>query len=286
MTAIGKPLSQVEQLTPLPDTVLRLVHVLNLPHSTVEDIVECIQYDPVVTADVLRLCNSAFAGMQRVINSIHEATRYLGTMRILQLVLARHAGPLLAPEQAGYGLAPGLLWRHSVAVALAAAAFAKRINAEEGRLAFTAGLLHDIGKIVLNERVGRSIDEILRIAAEHQLSFAEAEQRVLHCSHEEIGAELAESWKLPEPIIRSIRHHHNPEAVQPPDTLVDIVYLANAVCIILGIGVGADELLSRAESQVLTRHGLTEADCEQVGIQTLTELRAVEELFSVPGVRR
>ena len=284
MTAMERALADMDRLPPLPDTALKLVQMLNRPDSRVEDIVECIRYDPVITADVLRICNSAHTGLMRTVTSLHEAACHLGLMSILQIVLARHAGPLLARENRGYGLASGALWRHSAGAALGATGFAQFIEVGSRGPAFTAGLLHDIGKIALNQQVGSAIDDILGAAKEQRVSFVEAEQQILGCSHEEIGARLAERWGLPESIVRCIRYHHNPAVLTRPDPLVDVVYLANAVCLMFGIGVGADELLSRADPAVLERRGLTEEHCEQVGIQMLTELQRVEELFGGTGV--
>lgn len=280
MNATDEILAHLDALPPLPGTALRLIEILNQPDSRIEEIVDCVRYDPVVTASILRQCNSAQAGLRRTITSIDEASRYLGTMRILQVVLARNAAPLLAREQQGYGLEPGRLWRHSVAVALASAAFAKRVSAENSRLAFTAGLLHDIGKIALNQHVGAAIEEILRKSTEEDLSFVEAEQKVLGCTHEEIGARLGRHWQLPEPVIRCIANHHDPERLSPPDTLVDTIYLANAICVMFGIGVGADELRSKADPAVVQRLNLDSAACEEIGAQILIELRAVEESFA------
>jgi putative nucleotidyltransferase with HDIG domain len=283
MTVLERVLAEMDRLPPMPGVALKLVQVLNRPDSRVEEIVECIQYDPGITADVLRMCNSAHFGLVRTVTSLHEAACHLGTMSILQIVLARHAGPLLARENRGYGLPPGLLWRHSVAVAIGATGFAQFIESCHRGPAFTAGLLHDIGKIALNQHVGSAMEDILAVVRERNLSFVEAERQVLGCSHDEIGARLAEKWGLPEAIIRCIRYHHAPAQVSPPDPLVDVIYLANAVCLMLGIGVGADELLSRTDPKVLERRGLSEENCEQVGIQMLTDLKRVEELFSSAG---
>jgi len=285
MTVASEVCLALDQLPPLPDTVFRLIQLFDRPDSTVEEIVECLRYDAVVTADVLRLCNSAHFGLGRSVTSLHEAIRYLGSLRMLQIVLARHAGPLLAREQQGYGLGPGRLWQHSVAVALASAGFAKRILVQDNRLAFTGGLLHDIGKIALNAPVGAALGAILRTAEGQGISFVEAEERVLDWSHEKIGADLARSWGLPEPIVRCIQYHHDPGPLAPPDPLVDAVHLANSVCLMFGIGLGVEGLLSRAEPAVLRRHGLNETTCEEVGMEMLAELHAVEDLFAGPSQR-
>ena len=273
-------LARVGEVSPLPGTVVRLIDVINDPHSTPQDIVEVIRYDQAVTGQMLRMCNSAYFGLSREVHSLNDAVRYLGTTKVLQLVMAVHGNALLAKEQNGYGLDPGMLWKHSVAVALAASVLGKRINSSDVGLVFTAGLLHDIGKVVLNEYVGKEFSEIARIVTEQKTSFAEAEKQVLGFSHEDIGAKIAERWKLPDPIVRCIRYHHDPSTLEPTDALVDVVYLADCVCLLLGIGLGADELHYRADPAVMERHSLNESDVEVIGAGMMIELKRVEHLFA------
>ena len=111
------------------------------------------------------------------------------------------------------------------------------------------------------------------------MSFVEAEHQVLGFSHEEIGGMIAEKWKLPPVIVRCIRFHHVPSAVDPPDALVDTVYLANCVCLMLGIGLGEDGLCYRADPTVLDRRGLCENDLKSIGAQMVIDLQRVEKLF-------
>jgi putative nucleotidyltransferase with HDIG domain len=273
-------LDSVGSLPPLPDTAFRLMNVLNNPRSTLDDIVEVIRYDQSVTSEVLRLCNSAYFGLSRQVTSLNEAMLRLGTVKVLQMVMSVHTNALLGQEQEGYGLEPGVLWRHSVAVALASSIVAQRVDLPNANLVFTAGLLHDIGKVVLNQYVASEFAEIVRLVADERLSFSEAEERVLGFSHEQIGGMVSEQWKLPEPIVRCIRYHHEPGALEPPDPLVDTVYLANTICLLLGIGLGTDGLCHRADEAVMERHSLCEQDLELVGVQLMTELKSVEQSFA------
>lgn len=273
-------LKEVGSLPPLPDTAIKLVQVINEPSATVDDLVEAIRYDQAVTSEVLRLCNTAFFGLSRRIDSLSEAMIRLGTVKILQLVMSIYTNSMLAKEQRGYGLAPGILWKHSVAVALASSAVAQHVKLPNAGLVFTAGLLHDIGKVVMNEYVAEQFAEIVRVVNTEKTDFLTAERQVLGCTHEEIGGLVAEQWKLPEPIVCCIRYHHNPGALDTPDSLVDNVYLANCVCLLLGVGLGDDGLCYRADPAVMERMGLREQDLEQVGAQTLAELKRVESLFA------
>ncbi len=271
--------NRVNSVMPLPDTAMKLMNVMSNPRSTLDDIVETIKYDQAVTSQVLKLCNSSFFGLSRKVTSLNDAMLCLGTIKVLQLVMSVHTNNMLSSKQHGYGLEPGVLWKHSVAVALASSLFAQRLRIPDGNLLFTAGLLHDIGKVILNEYVAEDFAEIIRRVAEDHISFVEAEQHVLGFSHEDIGGMIAEKWQLPPAIVRCIRYHHMPSAVDPPDVLVDAVYLANCVCLLLGIGLGEDGLCYRADPAVLERRGLCESDLEIIGAQTVIDLQRVESLF-------
>jgi putative nucleotidyltransferase with HDIG domain len=273
-------LKRVGALPPLPTTAVKLMNVLNDPRSTVDDIVETIRYDQAITGQVLRLCNSAYFGLSRTVTSLNDAMLCLGSVKVLQLVMSVHTNSMLSRKQIGYGLEAGALWKHSVAVALAAAAVAQRLGNSTVNLVFTAGLLHDIGKVVLNEYVADEFMEIVRRVNEEHVAFSEAECQVLGFSHQEIGGRIGEMWKLPEPIIQCIRYHHEPENLEPASTLVDTVYLANCICLLLGIGLGEDGLYHRAHEEVMHRNSLRESDLEVIGATTMTDLKRVEKLFA------
>lgn len=283
MTRMDEILDRVAAIQPLPDTVMKLINVVNDPKSTIDDIIEVIRYDQAVTTQMLRICNSAYFAVSSEIDSLNDAIRMLGTIKILQLVMAVHSNSLLAKQQSGYGLEPGILWKHSVGVAITATWFAERLHYPNSNLAFTAGLLHDVGKTILNEYVGREFAEIVRRVSDENLSFSEAEHAVLGFSHEEIGAKVAEKWQVPEHITLCIRYHHEPKELTPPDPLVDAVYLANCVCLLLGIGLGSDGLSYRADHVIMERYNLRESDLELAGTQMMLELKRVTQMFADTG---
>ncbi len=273
-------LDRVEHLPRLQDTATRLIAVVADPTSTLEQIVETIRYDQTVTAQILRLCNSAYFGLVRRLSSIDEAIRYIGTTKVLQMVMAVHTQSLLTRPQEGYGLPPGVLWLHSVGVALGSQMLAQRFGITQVGMVFTSGLLHDVGKTVLNEFVAADYAEIARIVADDGVSFVEAEQSVLGFTHPEIGERMAEIWNLPESIARAVRYHHEPGTPEQPDRLIDAVHLADSICRLVGVGCGHDGLLNRADLATMERHGLTETDLESLGADMVIELKAVQKLFA------
>lgn len=279
-TLVDDILNRVATLPPLPDTLYRLVRVVGDPASSLTQIVDVIRYDQTLTAEVLRLCNSAYFGLARTIESLDDAVRLLGTVKVLQLVIAAHTRALLAKPQTGYGLPSGALWLHSVAVALAGQQLARPMRLGQGGLLFTAGLLHDVGKVVLNEFVAQEYAEISQRVASRHITFTEAEEEVLGFTHPEVGARLAEAWSLPAAIVHCIRYHHEPDAAPKPDPLVDAVHLADAICISLGIGAGDDGLTYRVCASVLDRHRLTHSELEVTGADVIAEVKSVQALLA------
>ncbi|MFH1747085.1 MAG: HDOD domain-containing protein [Planctomycetota bacterium] len=278
---IDRIIEKVNKLPRLPDTALRLVNVINDPDSSMQTVVDTIRYDHTVTAEALRLCNSAYYGLARQVDSIDDAVCLLGTSKVMQLVMSVYVQDTLSQPQAGYGLAKGDLWDHSIMVALACRLLSEQMAPAQQGLLFTTGLLHDIGKLVLSEHVALAYSEIIRRVTEEGASFLEAEQDILGFSHPQVGARLAEAWSLPESITRCICYHHDPNHFEEPDLALDIVYLADAICLTIGVGNGtADGLAYRAYPDVINRRGLTRVDLELIGADVIVELKSIRDMFA------
>ena len=194
----------------------------------------------------------------------------------MQLVLAAQSRALLAPEQRGYGLRPGALWRHSIAVALASDKLSGKLPAALRGSLFTAGLLHDIGKIVLNESLSDHYATIAARVARDRIPFPQAEQEILGFTHADAGAAVAERWGLPDSIIRCIRHHHQPAGLGEADPLVDRVHVADVACLLMGIGGGDDGTRYRADVGALRRVEISAQGIERLGMETVLAVKQIE----------
>ena len=245
--------AKVRNLPPMPATAIELLRLLDDPETDASRIVETLQYDPAVTVAVLRLCNSAAMGVAQNVSSLQQAVVLLGMDRVVELVLAVQMRGFLGAEQEGYGMEADALWRHSIAVALACGLVDDRVPKPLRSTLFTAGLLHDIGKLVLDRFVGASYDEIHRRVRDQGIAFLDAEREVLGYDHCIVGAALARHWKVPDAIVEPIRLHHTPDLSNPPDPLVDLVHVADALCMTVGLGLGDDGLNYRVSASVLER---------------------------------
>ncbi len=270
---------RVRDLPALPDTVVRVMHLADDPKAGIGDIAKALVSDQALAARVLKLANSAFYGASRRIATVSEAVVILGLRTTRNLVMASGCQEILESEVAGYGLPRGALLRHSLACAAAAQALAKRSKYRGTEEAFVAGLLHDLGKVVMNLYLGDQFLQVLMLAAAGGITYAEAEQAVFSFDHAEAGACLLERWNLPPSLVAAVRYHHAPLDAPGDSPLPSVVHVADAVCLTLGIGLGLDGLAYTLQPEALERLGLTAGDFEEVAAETCDLLAAAGPVF-------
>lgn len=267
---------QVRELPALPETVLRVMQITDDPKAGIADAAKVLVSDQALAARVLKLANSAFYGSSRRIGTVSDAVVILGMRTTRNLVMAASCEALLEGEAAGYGLPRGALLRHSLACASAAQALAKRARFRGMEEAFVAGLLHDIGKVVMNAYQRGQFGEVLaRVSG--GATYAEAEQTVFGFDHAEAGSCLLERWNLPLPLVSAVRHHHAPLDAPGDSPLPCLVHAADAVCLALGIGGGSRT--DTLQPEALSVLGLTPEDFEEVVRQTCDLLADAGPLF-------
>ena len=271
-------IAKVEAFPSLPGATTKLVSLIDDPNAAVAEIEEILRMDPGLTANVLKLSNSAYFGFPSKIGSVHKAIILLGAKRLMQLVMTSCVNSVMNKSIPGYDLPPGEMWRHSIAVSVAAEGLIEELNVPEADEIFTAALLHDVGKLVLGEFVKDDIVKIEKIVSK-DVSFEVAEQAVLGIDHAEIGAKILESWGLPEEIVSAVRWHHDPDAADTTSTLIDIVHVANVLCLMIGIGVGREGLQYRPSPVVTKRLGIKSAHIEKVASHTLDWVSDLTDVY-------
>jgi putative nucleotidyltransferase with HDIG domain len=272
--------SGVNDLPGMPWVVTQVVRITDNPASTVRELSEAICQDQALTAKVLRMSNSAYYGHSRRIATVVDAIGVLGFNTIRSIVLAAHMHNLLQKEVQGYQLAAGDIWRHSLACAMAARSVSGRVGYRMGDQAFVAGLLHDIGKVILGVYVAGAYDEIIGRVRQEQQPFSVVEKEVLGFTHADVGARAAYKWNLPPDHVEAIACHHTPLVAVENPCLAAIVHIADAVCLSLGIGLGSDGLFYPFESQALALVGLDETDLEAIASE-LADLVSDERIFQL-----
>ena len=268
-------LARIKNLPPAPVVLARVLSIMDNPKAGTGDLIAAIEVDPGVTANILRTCNSPYYAGSRQLSTLEEAVHRVGMRTVTQLATVNGAESLLAGAHEGYGLAPGDLWRHSMSVALGCRLLAQRVGYSKASLVFTGGLLHDLGKIVLDVFLKHRYTEV-RQRVEQGATFHEAEQEVLGVGHAELGSRIAATWDFPESLLSMIRHHHQPEEAGEDSDICSLVHLADALSHWLGIGLGRPGLAVRFESSAVRRFGLKPDDLDRVMIELVEEMEETE----------
>lgn len=274
--------AMVAALPTLPTVTYQLLKVVNDPDSDADEISKVIKYDPALTANILRAANSAYLGFSKPVSTLADATTRLGTKWIVQLALSSMVHSNIQKPVRGYGLEGLELWQHSAAVAIMSDALCVQVNVANNGTIYTAGLVHDVGKLVLEQLVGDRLEEIERAVAEDNMSFEQAERHVIGLDHTEAGALILGHWNLPEVIIEAVRWHHDPDAIENPGPAVDIVHIADSLCMMQGIGLGRDGLQYRMCDSSVERLGLNATHIEKATSTLLETLGEVEAMFEQP----
>ena len=221
-------LSAINAIPPFPAVALKAIKALKGPDAGAGDVVDIIQYDPGITSNILKTVNSAYYGLPRKMASLKQAAAFLGSTRLVNLLMLSGALSYLRGKEAQYPLESEDLLTHSVTTALLAEALGRQARVADPAMIYTAGLLHDIGKIVLSTFVREQYHDIDTLISREGRSFLEAEQAVLGTDHAQVGETLAGHWQFPAEITHAIAHHHTPprENRRAPIPTA-LVYLAN-----------------------------------------------------------
>jgi putative nucleotidyltransferase with HDIG domain len=280
MQAIDDYINTVRYLPPAPHVVPDLMKLLNKTDVDSSRVVRMISVDPSLTANILRVCNSAYFAAPMPTTDLQEAVTRLGFKQVYRLVTAATGAKLLAAPQKGYGLDPGELWKHSVASAVAAQLMARKLG-DPDNLVFTAALLHDIGKVVLAQSIEESYKRLIHEAETHQLSLLESETKLLGVNHAEVGGRLLARWKFPPDIVAAVTFHHAPKDAGPHQRLASFVYLGNMIAYFMGHGFGHIAFAMRGRGEALAILKLPAESIPQFMMETFEQMNVIEALFSM-----
>ena len=244
MHDIRNEIRNINEIVPIPSAVTMILSQSIKGDMANEKLIRLIDADAVLTAMILRAANSAFYGLRSGVATISHAVMLLGHAEISRLVLMydlKQRVFTLNKDQKDY---LNRLWMHSISTATTARIIAKQFGVPTNGEEFTAGLLHDMGKIVLAQHFSHSLVKTQQMIQELAMSDIEAELQIFAISHDEIGGILAENWSLPAVIIDVMKHHHNAELAGVNRIVTSIVRLADLLSERWGLGIGerADEV--------------------------------------------
>jgi putative nucleotidyltransferase with HDIG domain len=270
----------VQDLPPMPKVLLKIQKLLLDPNSDVERIAGYIETDQALAARVLKMANSPFYGMTGKVSTIQHAAIILGFKTLSELTTMAGFSAMMGRKLPGYGYYSDELWKHSLAVALASKMIAEKINPDLANDALTAGLIHDLGKLILDPYVLDQRETFDELIEEENQTFLIAEKQILGFDHAEIAAEICDHWKFPESLTLAIKFHHNPFLSNGTE-MAFILHLADYIAVLSGSGYDLDEIMDIQEEGTDKFLSIHEKDVKSIGDAIFGSVLKIEEELTI-----
>jgi len=227
---IKKILKGSKALPPMPQIMQKAFAVLDDPNASFKEIGSVLEADQAMASRVLKLSNSAYYGLSVPVSTVQQASALLGTESLVELITVVSTSKFMGKTLKGYGIASDALWRHSLAVAFGAKIIAARKNPLLQNDAFSAGLIHDSGLILLDEYILENKSMFDKIMADGKNALFMAEKQIFGFNHAEIASLFFHSWNIPKAQTTAIRYHHNP-SLSDNDQLSYILHVSDSIAI-------------------------------------------------------
>jgi putative nucleotidyltransferase with HDIG domain len=234
MSRLAEIARRAGEVPPLPHVALKVIQLAGQSTTSAADLENVISHDPVLVGSVLKQANSAYYGVRGGVATIGHAVLVLGFGTLRTLVITACSRSLLSNKKSSFK--DRILWEHSIAAAIVSKLVAREVGYESPEEAFVAGLLHDIGKVVLDTNHPAAFQQVIERVYNDGESFVDAEREAFGLDHGEVGGLVVGKWGLAEELVEAVRHHHEPESATLDPRLCATVGLANAICVKLEIG--------------------------------------------------
>lgn len=247
---ISEIIKKIKAMPPLSTSAMKLLALAGKDSAASGDYAGVVALDPSLTMSLLKAVNSPIYGLMQPVTSVARAVALVGERLVVALALSAACPRVFQSGMPGYAAERGEMFRHGLFAGLAARLFAAKARQPlSPDLAFTAGILHDIGKAVLAEFLsGRTVELLGQVDQGLAGDFREAEKDALGADHAEVGYLLAQCWNIPSPLPEAIRRHHAPSlAGETARPLAYATHLADLAAMTAGVGTGADTLLYRLD---------------------------------------
>lgn len=259
-------LATIDQLKPIPQTALKILRMFQSARCDIKDITQELSKDQVLSGQTLKLCNSAlFSGMVRI-DTLKDAVLLLGENMLIKSVITAAVDAYFSQSgTGGYSLCKGGLFFHAVGVATTAEVIAEKSGRESSlKLAYTAGLLHDIGKVILDQYVAESAPLFFRELGQNNENFIRSEKKLLRITHSEAGAILAKKWNFSDELFEVIQLHHTPEKAERNKDLVCTIYLADLLMEKFNAGYDLEKMQTKSLENALDQLGFSLTDLPEL----------------------
>lgn len=230
--AISVPtVEQIEEamhaLKPIPQVALKILRLVGEDTYDIQEIANEVRKDQVISAKTLQLCNSALFSFRQKIETLDHALLLIGQDQLIKMVVSAAVKKIFDSESEGYSLCKGGLYHHALGTAMICEKLAQITNKLPPAVAYTTGLLHDIGKVVLDQYVSSAYPLFYRNIIEDHKNFIEAEKSILGLDHTEVGYNLAIKWDFPEGLAHAIKNHHDPMKETDYPEMTHTLFLAD-----------------------------------------------------------
>jgi putative nucleotidyltransferase with HDIG domain len=246
----------ITTLSPIPQIALKVLRMISDQTYVLDDVAQEVVLDQVLSGKVIRFCNSVFTGMHQKVDSIERALLVVGEKWLLQVVIGAAVEEILSQTDRGYSLCKGGLYHHACGTASVARSLAQFTGKTPPDLAYTAGLLHDIGKVVLDQFMNVALPHFYRRMQTDDTDLIKAEREVFGITHPTAGKRLAVHWSFPDILTEAIRQHHQPEQATIGPELTHLVYLADVIMSRFMVGLELEKTDTHALAARLDRIGI------------------------------
>jgi putative nucleotidyltransferase with HDIG domain len=269
---VKKLIEKVQGLPTLPTMLNSINQMILNPRTSAKEVSQIISADPALTSKVLRVVNSSFYGFPNRITTITHAIVILGFNTIKSIVLSSTIFDVFRRGAKAGEFDRTEFWKHSIGCGAAAKVLGRRINYPMLEELFIAGLLHDVGKIVLDQYLPEKFGEVVAQVRTRDILIVEAEMNVLGVTHADVGAWLFEKWNLSKGLVDAVRHHHNPALAGESQRFAEIVHVADVLVRALRFGNGGDQKIPAISDRAWASLGLSEAELDDLLAQTAQEI--------------
>lgn len=282
MMTADQLVAKVDVLPAFPASVAQLLQRLRDPAVTAKDIEATLRPDPALTARLLALANSGYYRAVGQIGSVHDAVVRLGLKPVFALATGSALGRVVPARLAGYDIDAHDFLQHSVGVAVFAERLAKLAAPEVEGSAFTAGLLHDLGKLVVGSFLAEGHSGIVDAVDGQVLALLDAERQVLGTDHGEVGQIACAKWHLPELLGAGARYHHQPSAAPagPMRRLAEVLHVADGLAHQFGLSTDIGEMHRKLELDVLASLKLKAGQLEAVVADGMAQVHQLTAAFA------
>jgi HD-like signal output (HDOD) protein len=279
-TIVNNAINSIGEIATLPEITVRIIQLVENPRSTARDLHGVIRNDPALASKILKVVNSAFYGLPGQVSNVDRAIVLLGLSAVKNIAIAASMSRLFQGGVPIDGFNGMDLWRHSAAVGSACRRIAQRQGTPAMEEVFLAGLIHDLGLLIVRQALPRKLAEVITRHRAAPKAFCQIEEEVIGADHQAFGQALANKWRFPRALCTVVGYHHKPHLLTPDVRhMVDIVHVADAIACRAQIGFSLTAAQTELTPEVLATVGLKPDDAEAIRADLPEQVHATESLF-------